>query len=76
MFPEEGKVAEVPQSATIECADDTNSFSNLPFPIRHLPALDPARVKSFEEAREVFLRAAGRIELAKREFPMEGIYPH
>ena len=48
-------------------------FLKLPFPIRELPMLNPDRVRSFEEAREVFLRAATKIEIAKRDFPMDGV---
>ena len=40
--------------------------------IREVPDLDPSHINTFEEAREVFLRAAGRIEHAKKAFPMDG----
>jgi hypothetical protein len=52
--------------------ESQTSFTKLPFPIRQLPRLDPEAVTCFEAAREVFLRAAGRLEVAKRDFPMDG----
>lgn len=73
MMREDGIEAPPPAIASDEEADTSASFTNLPFPMRQLPVLDPWRVTNFELAREIFLRAAGRLEVAKRDFPMDGI---
>ncbi len=47
-------------------------FSGLPFPTRELAMLDPRGIDSFEKARALYLRAAAKLEAAKKHFPLDG----
>lgn len=72
LYAEEGKEVDLSRFSIAEDTDSISCFENLPYAPRPLPPLDPKRITNFEEAREVFLRAAGRLEVAKKDFPMDG----
>ena len=65
---------EHPSELSKIAVDDASvvGFHNLPFPIRTVSMLDPSVITTFEQARVVFLRAAAKLEVAKRHFVMDG----
>jgi hypothetical protein len=51
-------------------------FSNLPIPPRVIVVNRPEELTDFEAARSVFLRAAAKIESAKKYYVLDGEYSH
>ena len=47
-----------------------SGFESLVVP--QVPFLDPSLIRTFDDARAVYLRCAGRLESSKKTFPLEG----
>lgn len=59
----------------INLSSENNVFVSLAVP--HVQLLDPSLIRTFDDARTVYLRCAGRLESSKKTFPLEGnkLYP-
>ena len=59
-------------SAAHHLPNEKISISFEGIPLQELKLLHPSAVTTFDVAREVYLRCAGRLETAKRQHPMDG----